>query len=183
MADEENIQDEGEEEAPAAGAGDYQPTAASGLGKIVKILIYVVLGAGGLLVMSVIAYYVAMFAASRQYKEVASIAVVRPPPPLDTFELTEDFKVNTADTGETHFIKLRLSFGFEPGNAGLATEIAARKPQLRNIINLILAGKKKEQLSTVQDQLDLREEIKASVNHIMSEGKISEVYFNEFIVQ
>ena len=35
-------------------------------------------------------------------------------------------------------------------------------PQLRNIINLILMGKTKDGLSTVQDRLELREEIKAS---------------------
>ncbi|MBI3395267.1 MAG: flagellar basal body-associated FliL family protein [Spirochaetia bacterium] len=183
MADEEEREQDSEEEGSTPAAGEYQPTAASGLGKIIRILIYAALGVAGVLLMSIIAYYVAMFAASRQYKEVASIAVVKPPPPMEAFELTEDFKVNTADTGETHFIKLRLSFGFEPGNAQLAVEIAQRKPQLRNIINLILAGKKKENLATVQDQLDLREEIKASVNHILSEGKIAEVYFNEFIVQ
>lgn len=177
---EEEVMDEEEHEGDEGGA--FQPAAASGLNKIVKILIYVALGAVGLLLMAVIAYYVASFAAAKQYKEVASIAVVKPPPPLETFRFTDDFRVNTADRGEPHFIKLKLSLGFESGHAALSGELAQRMPQLRDIINLILAGKTRDQLTTVQDQLELREEIKASINHVLSEGKIKAVYFDEFIV-
>jgi len=175
MADED-------EELEGGDDGGYEPSAASGLNKIVKILIYVALGAVGLVLMAVISYYVALTAAAQQYKEVASIAVVKPPPPTENFNFSDDFRVNTADRGEPHFIKLRLSLGFDPGNAALSAELAQRTPQLRNIINLILMGKTRDGLSTVQDRLELREEIKASVNHILSEGKIKEVYFNEFIV-
>lgn len=177
MAEEDMMEDEGGGE-----ESSYQPTAASGLNKIVKILIYVALGAVGLVLMAVIAYYVASYAAARQYKEVASIAVVKPPPPLESFRFADDFRVNTADQGEPHFIKLRLSLGFEQGQAALSAELAQRMPQLRDIINLILAGKTREELSSVQDQLELREEIKASINHILSEGKVIAVYFDEFIV-
>ncbi len=176
MADDE-VMDEEE-----STGGEYEPTSTSGLNKIVKILIYVALGVVGLVLMSVIAYYVATFAAAQQYKEVASIAVVKPPPPTEAFNFPEDFRVNTADQGETHFIKLQLALGFEKDNPALSAELAERKPQLRNIINLILSGKSRDQLSTIQDQLELREEMKASINHILSEGKITEVYFNEFIV-
>jgi len=175
-AEEEDSVEEG------GGGEQFQPTAKSGLNKIVKILIYVALGTAGLVLMSVIAYFVASFAAARQYREVASIAVVKPPPPTESFKFSEDFRVNTADQAETHFIKLRLSLGFESGNQALGAELAQRTPQLRDIINLILAAKTRKELSTVQDQLELREEIKASVNHILSEGKVTNVYFDEFIV-
>jgi len=175
MADEE-LEDE------EAGSSDYQPTAASGLSKVVKMLIYIALGVAGLILMAVIAYFVAKFAAEQQYKEVASIAVVKPPPPTENFNFQDDFRVNTADQGSTHFIKLKLSLGFDKGNQALSAELADRMPQLRNIINLILSGKTKDQLITIQDQLELREEIKASVNHVLAEGKIREVYFQEFIV-
>jgi flagellar FliL protein len=159
-----------------------QPVQQTGINRIIKILIYVALGLVGITVMSIISYYVAKYATAQQYKEVASIAVVKPPPPLDVYNFTEEFRVNTADKEETHFIKLKLSLAFEPGNKALSGELAQRAPQLRNIINLILAGKTKEELSTQQGQLELREEIKASINHVLSEGKVEEVYFSEFIV-
>lgn len=162
--------------------GGYEPSASSGLNKIVKILIYVALAAVGLVLMSVISYYVAQTAAEQQYKEVKSIAVVKPPPPPEIFNFSEDFRVNTADRGETHFIKMRMSLGFDAGNAALSAELAQRTAQLRHIINLILMQKTKDELSSVQARLELNEEIKASINHILSEGKITDVYFNEFIV-
>ncbi len=155
---------------------------ATGLNRIIKILIYVAGALVGIIIMSLISYYVAKYAPSQQYKEIASIAVVKPPPPLEVYTFTEDFRVNTADREETHFIRLKLSLGFQPGNKSLSGEITQRTPQLRNIINLILAGKTKEELSTIEGQIELREEIKASINHVLSEGKIEEVYFNEFII-
>lgn len=182
MAGDEVLDEEesgaGGEAAPAEAAG----SPSSGLNKIVKILIYVALGVVGLVIMAVVAFYVASFAAAQQYKEVASIAVVKPPPPTENFNFTDDFRVNTADTGEPHFIKLRLSLGYEQGNPALTAELGQRSPQLRDMINLILAGKTMDELRTQQDQVDLREEIKAHINHVLSEGKISAVYFNEFIV-
>lgn len=177
MADEELMDDDQDE------GGQFQAAAPStGLNRIVKIMIYVALGAVGIVLMAVIAYYVARFAAASQYKEVASIAVVKPPPPLESFRFTDEFRVNTADQGESHFIKLRLSLGFEQGQAALSAELAQRNPQLRDIINDILASKKREELSTVKDMRWLREEIKAAINHILSEGKIKAVYFEEIIV-
>jgi len=175
MADEDIMDDEG-------GEGQFQPTAQSGLSKIVKIMIYVALGTVGVILMMVVAYYVAKYAAAQQYKEVASIAVVKPPPPTESFRFADEFRANTADQGEPHFIKLKLSFGFEQGNAALSAELAQRSSQLRDIINLILAAKKREDIASIQDQLELREEIKASINHILSNGKILDVYFEEFIV-
>ena len=164
------------------GAEQFQPSAQSSLNKLVKILIYVALGAVGIVLMAVVSFYVATFAAQKQYKDVASIVLMKPPPPTDSFNFPDDFRVNTADQGTTHFIKLKLSLGFEKGNAPLSAELAQRTPQLQNIINLILAGKKKEDLATVARQLELREEIKASINHMLSDGKVKEVYFKEFIV-
>lgn len=178
MADDDDMMEDDDE----GGESFAAAPASSGFSLINKVLIPVAIGTVGLVLMAVISYYVASIAAARQYKEVASIAVVKPPPPLESYRFTDDFRVNTADQGEVHFIKLRLSLGFEQGQAALSGELAQRTPQLRDIINLILASKTREELSTVQDQLELREEIKASVNHILSEGKIIAIYFDEFIV-
>ena len=170
------------EEEQAASTEDYEPSGQGGLSKIVRILIYVALGAVGLILMSVIAYYVARTAAAQQYQEVASIAVVKPPPPTENFNFSDEFRVNTADEGQARFVRLKLSLGFKQGNPALSAELAQRIPQLRNIVNLILASKSSQNLSSIEDRLELQEEIKASINHVLSNGKIEEVYFNELIV-
>ena len=164
------------------GTESYEPSGQMGLNKIIRALIYVALGAVGLILMSVIAYYVARTAAAQQYQEVASIAVVKPPPPTENFNFADEFRVNTADEGQTRFVRLKLSLGFKQGNPTLSAELAQRIPQLRNIVNLILASKSSRNLSSIEDRLELQEEIKASINHILSNGKIDEVYFNELIV-
>ena len=129
-----------------------------------------------------ISTFVAQKTATSVYKQQKNIALVKAPPPLETFNFVDEFRINTADIGEAHFIKLKLTFGFDAGQQALGAELATRLPQMQNIINLIISRKTKEDLKTLNDQLDLREEIKAHINHILTNGKIKEVYFREFIV-
>ncbi|HMU81957.1 MAG: flagellar basal body-associated FliL family protein, partial [Leptospirales bacterium] len=68
--------------------------------------------------------------------------------------------------------------GFEKGSPAEG-QINERKDVLRNIANLVLSGKRKADITSVQQQLDLREELRASFNHVVG-GGIEEVYFNEF---
>jgi len=46
-------------------------------------------------------------------------------------------------------------------------------------VNLIISQKSKKDLSDIPAQLELREEIRKSFNHIL-QGTIEEVYFREF---
>jgi flagellar FliL protein len=149
---------------------------------IIQWLIYVAAGVFGILIVASVAYIVAQKAANAVYKQQKNIALVKAPPPLDVFNFPDEFRINTADVGEAHFIKLKLSFGVEAGQPALTQELASRLPQMQNVINLIISRKNKEELKTIVDQLDLREEIKAHINHLLSNGKIKEVYFREFIV-
>ncbi|MCB1141370.1 MAG: flagellar basal body-associated FliL family protein [Leptospiraceae bacterium] len=161
------------------GAPSAEPKKSSPL---VKWLMY---AAGGILlviIVAVVSTFVAQKTANSVYKQQKNIALVKAPPPLDVFNFSDEFRINTSDVGEAHFIKLKLSFGVEKGQPALTQELAERLPQMQNIINLIISRKNKEELKSIKDQLDLREEIKAHINHILTNGKIKEVYFREFIV-
>lgn len=149
---------------------------------IIQWLAYIALGLVGIFIVTIIAAFVSQRTATSVFKERKNVALVKAPPPLEVFRFPEEFRINTADVGEVHFIKLKLAFGYEDGQATLGNELVKRSPQMKNIINLIVAGKTKEGLKTTTQQLDLREEIKAHINHILSDGKIKEVYFEEFIV-
>ncbi|MBP9886443.1 MAG: flagellar basal body-associated FliL family protein [Leptospiraceae bacterium] len=165
---------EDEDGKPAA-----EPKASS---PIIKWLIWIAAGILGIILVAVISTFVAQKTATSVYKQQKNIALVKAPPPLETFNFVDEFRINTADIGEAHFIKLKLTFGFDAGQQSLGSELATRLPQMQNIINLIISRKTKEDLKTLNDQLDLREEIKAHINHILTNGKIKEVYFREFIV-
>jgi len=169
------IEEEEEGSVPVAGAP-------SGTSPIVKWLLYIAGAIFGVIIVTVVAMFVAKKTATSVFKQQKNIALVKAPPPLDVFNFTDEFRINTSDVGESHFVKLKMSFGIESGQPALTAELGSRMAQMQDIINLIISRKTKDELRTVTQQLDLREEIKAHINHILTNGKIKEVYFREFIV-
>ncbi|WP_017857317.1 flagellar basal body-associated protein FliL [Leptospira interrogans] len=166
--------DEEEGGLPAAEGGGTSP--------IIKWLLYVAGAIFGIIIVAVIAMIVAKETATKTFTQMKNVALVKPPPPLANYNFTEEFRINTSDKGEAHFVKMKLAFGIAKEDQTLSAELAERNAQMRDLINLIVGRKSKDELINIEDQLDLREEIKAQVNHILTEGKIQEVYFTEFIV-
>ena len=105
--------------------------------------------------------------------------VAPPPPPLAHYDLPT-FQTTTSDS-EPHFAKITISLGFDD-NQELLGEHIARTVQIQHMVNIILRGKKFEELDTVEDSVALSEEIKAHVNVVLIAGKVKEVYFKDFVV-
>ncbi len=178
MGEEEraDLLEEGEEE-----EGVEVPAVVEGAdtSKIIKILLYVV---GVILLIFIvfgISYLVSTYVQERRYEREQDVVVAPPPPPLSHFDLPS-FSVTTKDI-EPHFAKITVSLGYEE-NVGLNAELVKRTVQIQHIINIILRGKKYEDLDSVEDTVNLSEEIKAHINVILVSGKIREVYFREFVV-
>jgi flagellar FliL protein len=158
---------------------ETQPRGGVEASKIVKLLLYV---AGAILLIVLvmgISYLVSKNVQESSYEKRQDIIAAPPPEPLSSFEL-QDFAKTTADI-EPHFIKMKISLAYEP-NMALNNELLKRKDQIRHIVNIILQGKKYEDLDSVSDAVALSEEIKAHVNVILISGKIKEVYFKELVV-
>lgn len=152
---------------------------AGGGSKIIKILLYVAGGILALVLVTGISYLVSKNVQEGSYEKSQDIVAAPPPPPLNIFELP-DISKTTADQ-EPHFLKIKMSFGYEQ-NLELGNELGRRKDQIQHIVNLILQGKKYDDLGGVTAAVALAEEIKAHVNVILISGKIKEVYFKEFVV-
>lgn len=60
-------------------------------------------------------------------------------------------------------------------------EIEKRKPQIRDIIIIILSSKTNDEVATREGKDGLRNEIKDTINSFLVQGKISNVFFTEFI--
>ena len=148
--------------------------------RILKLLTYIGGGIVALIVMFTISYLVVKWQKEKEYKEMEGTIIVPPPPPLTPFTIGE-IRVNSNDI-ESHFIKVNVTLAYDKSNKLLAIELGQRRAQITHIINIILSSKKAEELKTVQDKIDLAEEIKAHINAILREGKIKEVWFTEFIV-
>ena len=174
-----------EQELVDTGAGFDAPAggfATRGRSKIVTILIWVVGSITAIVLMMLISYLMAKKVKTDSYKEEQNIVIAPSPPPLMTYRFPKEFRVNTADIDDPHFIQMKLAFGYQEENKALDTELIHRQAQMQHVINIILGGKKKEEIITVLQKLNLAEEIKSQINMILSEGKIEEVYFEELVV-
>jgi flagellar FliL protein len=104
-----------------------------------------------------------------------------PEQPLGPICSLQTFIVNLADKGGNRY--LRVTMDFELANAELQGEIDKRLPQIRDSILMILPSKRFEDISSVDGKIALRDEILEKVNSLLTLGKITNIYFKEFVVQ
>jgi len=76
---------------------------------------------------------------------------------------------------------MKVSLAYEH-SVELNSELVKRRDQIQHIVNIILQGKKYEDMDSVSDAVALAEEIKAHINVVLISGKVTEVYFKEFVV-
>ncbi|HET6419112.1 MAG TPA: flagellar basal body-associated FliL family protein [Geobacteraceae bacterium] len=102
------------------------------------------------------------------------------PETLTIFTL-EPFIVNIYDGQDLRYLKLRVEM--ELANAEAKNELTARQAQIRDSILSILTTKTFQDLQYLQGKNQLKQEIMASVTRIVSQGKIKQIYFTDFVVQ
>lgn len=180
MAEEpEDIQVETEEkpeEAPAAASG-------FSIGKLIEWLLSNLIPVIVAVVLStIIAFILVRTSVSKKSEEVYKTVRLAPKPnPLTIFSL-DDFRVNTADIDEPHFLRVKLGLGYNAENKKLATELPSRKEQIRDIILKILNSKEKQDIDEQVEKDRLKDEIKKEINNVLINGEIEDVYYDEFII-
>lgn len=93
----------------------------------------------------------------------------------------EAFVVNIADVSGERYLKLVIQL--ELSEAEAVPELEQIKPRLRDAILDILAAKNLKELMDLAGKQRLREDIAGRVNNALTRGKVSKVYFTEFVVQ
>ena len=180
MADEqEEVQaevDEPSQEAPAASSGFT-------IGKLIEWLLSNMIIVIISVVLAVIISFVMIKALSSQKSEEVykTVQLAPKPAPLVIFPMDE-FKVNTADLDEPHFIRLKLSLAYDEKNKKLATELPMRSKQFRDIILQILNSKEKQDIDEQIEKERLKDEIKKAINNVLTSGEIEDVYYEDFII-
>ncbi len=91
----------------------------------------------------------------------------------------ESFLVNLSGTRGNKLLK--VSMELEIDGEQLREEIDKRKPQIRDIIIILLSSKTYAQVSSTEGKESLREEIRNTLNSFLTRGKIKRVLFTEFI--
>jgi flagellar FliL protein len=78
---------------------------------------------------------------------------------------------------------LRINVSLEIIDAATAERAAARTPQLRDIVIMILSSKSAEDLATPEGKAALRDEIFRDVSSRLPEGALMNVFFSDLVVQ
>jgi len=92
----------------------------------------------------------------------------------------DTFIVNLIGQGRS-YLKTRIELELDSENT--AVEINKRLPQLRDKILTTLSSKSFEDISTLEGKYQLRAELIASLNQYLITGKVTNIYFTDFIVQ
>ena len=93
----------------------------------------------------------------------------------------DTFIVNLADKGGKRY--LRITIDLELDSKELEGEVAKRLPQVRDSILTILPTKHFEDISSAEGKTALRDQMLERINSLLARGKITNIYFKEFVVQ
>ncbi len=178
MGEPEEIQVEPEEQPQ-----EQQPKAGFSIGKLIEWLLSNLIPVIIAVVISTILAYILIQATrSKASEEIYKTVQLQPKPaPYMIFQL-DDFRLNTADVDEPHFLRVKLSLAYDGQNKKLATELSERTQQIRDIILTILNSKEKQDIETESQKEGLKEEIKKQINNVLTTGVINDIYYDEFIV-
>lgn len=94
----------------------------------------------------------------------------------------DGFLVNLADEGGKHYLKIDISLGYGLENKKLEKELDSKKDVMRDNVISILRNKKPTDV-TIKGTEDLKKEILDIINPLLNNGKLTNVYFKELIVQ
>lgn len=103
-------------------------------------------------------------------------------PFIGEFIPLETFFVNLAGSRGGKIARVTMELEIENKNSDITEEIGRRKPQIRDIIIILLSSKTYEQISTKEGKDNLRDEIKGRLNSFLTKGKINSILFTEFLL-
>jgi len=93
----------------------------------------------------------------------------------------DPFLLNLADRDELRFLK--VSIKLELDRPEEETDYPNKVPAIRDALLVLLSSKESQLLRTVNGKRRIREEIMTRVNGVMRKGKVSNVFFTDFIIQ
>ncbi len=94
----------------------------------------------------------------------------------------DEFLVNLSDEGGKKYLKVNVSVGYGPKNKKLEKELLEKKAIMRDTVISVLRNKKASDM-TVKGTEDLKKEILDRLNPLLNNGKLTNVYFSDLLVQ
>lgn len=95
----------------------------------------------------------------------------------------EPFIVNISDGKDTRYLKIKLEFETTATKETVKAEFDPYLAPIRDSILILLTSKTLQDVQDIQGKNRLREEIMAAANKILPPGKITRLFFTDFVVQ
>ena len=93
----------------------------------------------------------------------------------------DTFIVNLVGRQGKSYLKVKLDLELE--NARVSETLNLRLPQFRDAVITLLSNKRFEDINTLEGKFQLRAEIISKLNQFLRAGKITNIYFTDFIIQ
>ena len=91
----------------------------------------------------------------------------------------DEFTINLAE--DRRFV--RVSIALEVNDSDVVEEIETRNPQIRDVVISIVRAKGYDDITNEDGTRALRGEIRDEINSKLSEGRVTNVFFTEFMIQ
>lgn len=93
----------------------------------------------------------------------------------------EPFIVNLNGTEESRFLKASLNIELSKTEA--AERAKTRTPQIRDAVIMLITSKTAESLISPEGKMQFKDEVSISVNQILGENIVKNIYFTDFVMQ
>ncbi|MGE3551055.1 MAG: flagellar basal body-associated protein FliL [Geobacter sp.] len=93
----------------------------------------------------------------------------------------EPFIVNIYDGQELRYLKVKVEM--EMANPAIKPELDGRLAAMRDAILVVLTSKTLQDIQDIQGKNQLREEILTAISKIVAQGKVTRIYFTDFVIQ
>jgi len=91
------------------------------------------------------------------------------------------FVINIAETNGERYLKIVIQL--EVSDPGVGPELEQFKPRIRDSVLDLLTSKTYKDLMDMAGKQRLREDIAGRINNILQRGKVTKVYFTDFVIQ
>ena len=154
-----------------------------GLSKtVVKLLTYIAAGLIGIiLVVSIVVITVKILDRGDPvsvFREKAEVYQGKTAP-YEYFEAIGQIRTRTVDKSP-HSLSVKVDIGYIEGNEKIATELAARIPQLTDLVRAYFGSKTADEL--IGDEQAIKNELKERINAVLADGRIETIIFTEYQV-
>ncbi len=95
----------------------------------------------------------------------------------------EPFVVNIRDNSDVRYLKLKVEFEVESEGKEVKAELDPYLPQVKDAILMLLTSKTLDEVKDVAGKTRLKQEIMSSACRIFPRGKVTKVFFTDFVVQ